>query len=250
MTTYLIASANAAYANRITAWLDYATAHAPEDWRIVLACVEMGNWQHALANEYPSVTFISVTRVALPFIPPLDHLQAGGFLDAIPHLADDDLILFTDGDAYLQRAPTPDEAEWFADWPADAIGLGYNDGPQDTLGTEAARLRPTGDPADLGFDLGLPVFNLGVIVARAAAYRRWLACYVPIEADVRRMFNHHAAQQWGLCAALPATGLRTIVVPATIHAHGHYPLPFGQTLGRAQGRITVDGTVALFRHHL
>lgn len=250
---HLIASANAHYANRITAWLDAACEYA-QGWRVMLACVgakAVGDieWSDALAADYPDAKFPIFMRQDLPFHPPLDHLQAGLFLR--PSLFnDDDLIIFTDGDAYLQRPPTAAEQQMLANWPAGVIGLAYNAGPDDTLATEAARLKPRADVAEAGFDLSLPVYNLGVIVARAGDYRRWLAAYVPIQPRVAALFDHHAHQQWGLCAAIPDAGLTVSVLPATLHSHGHYPPPPGVTLGRERGRITANGEIVLFRHHL
>lgn len=251
MTIHLIASANAHYANRITAWLDAACAYA-DGWRTELACVlgatESLDWVQGLRESYPGVVLARITREALPFVPPLDHLQAGSFISTV--FDDDDLIIFTDGDAYLQRPPTAAEQQMLANWPAGVIGLAYNAGPDDTLATEAARLKPRTDVAEAGFDLSLPIYNLGVIVARAGDYRRWLAAYVPIQPRVAALFDHHAHQQWGLCAAIPDAGLRVSVLPATLHTHGHYPPPPGVTLGRERGRITANGEIVLFRHHL
>lgn len=251
MTIHLIASANAHYANRITAWLDAACEYA-QGWRVELACVagtnESFDWIQALRTSYPDVTLARLTREALPFVPPLDHLQAGGFLSAA--FDDNDLIIFTDGDAYMQRVPTAQEQAMLASWPLGTIGLAYNAGPDDTLATEAARLKPRTDVAEAGFDLRLPIYNLGVIIARAGDYRRWLAAYVPIQPRVVGLFDHHAHQQWGLCAAISDAGLRVSVVPATLHTHGHYPPPPGVTLGRERGRITANGETVLFRHHL
>lgn len=249
---FLTASANAHYANRITAWLDAATTYAPRDWRARLACVTDGGeepWVADARRDYPGALVHIVDRARLPFQPPLDHLQAGGFLDpAIDR--DDDLIIFTDGDAYLQRPPTEAERTTLAAWPQGVVGLGYNDGPHDTLATEAARLVPQGEAHDRGFDLRLPIYNLGVIVCRVASYRRWLSAYEAIRPRTAGLFKHHAAQQWGLCAALPEAGLRVEPLPEVFHAHGHYPPQPGVVRGRERGRITINGEVALFRHHL
>lgn len=252
MTIHLIASSNLAYANRITGWLDAATAYGPPDLAVTLAAVvEDGGepWADALARDYPGARVLPVGRGALAFAPPLDHLQAGGFLPAL-RPADDDVIVFTDGDAYLQRPLTADERGMLADWPADVVGLAYNAGPDDTLATEGQRLRPQADPADRGFDTALPVYNLGVIVCRAAAYRRWHDAYATLRPRLEGLFKHHAHQQWGLCAALPAAGLRAAVLPPSVHIHGHYPPPPGVSVARERGRVTANGAVVLFRHYL
>lgn len=249
MTIHLVASSNADYANRITAWLDAACEYAGE-WRITLACVEAErgetSWAYGVTDPYPNAAMLTYVREFLPFQPPLDHLQAGLFLSARERFQDSDLIIFTDGDAYLQRPPTEAEQAMLASWPQGTIGLSYNDGPADTLGTEAPRLKPRADLSD--FDLTLPIYNLGVIVARAGTYRRWLASYAAIQPRMASLFDHHASQQWGLCAALD--GLSVRVLPATFHAHGHYPPAPGITLDRSRGRITANGEVVLFRHHL
>ena len=153
-------------------------------------------------------------------------------------------------DAYLQRPLTADERGMLADWPADVVGLAYNAGPDDTLATEGQRLRSQADPTARGFDTALPVFNLGVIVCRAAAYRRWHDAYASLLPRLEGLFRHHAHQQWGLCAALPAAGLRAAVPPPSVHIHGHYPPPPGVSVARERGRVTANGAVVLFRHYL
>lgn len=244
---HLIASSNFAYANRITAWLDAADAYGA-GLRVTLACVEPGDWSAALAADYPRLHILGVERAALAFPPPLDHLQAGGFLAALG-AAPDDTIVFTDGDAYLQRPLADEEVAALEGWSYGTLGLSYNAGPGDCLASEAARLRPIGDAyLSAGFDLGLPLYNLGVIVARARDYARWHEAYREIRPRVEPLFRHHAAQQWGLCAAIPAAGLSVTVLPYSFHLHGHYPAPDGT--GRDRGRVTWRGHTVAFRHYI
>lgn len=249
MTIHLLASSNLAYANRITAWLDAVEAHAAPAMRPTLICVgPTWDWVDGLLREYRGVGFVRLDRADCATPVPLDHVQSGDFLQALP-VADDDVVVFTDGDAYLQRPLTADEAGWLADWPRGTVGLAYNAGPGDTLASEAARLRPRGEAyLSAGFDLAAPVYNLGVMVARGADWRRWHAAYAAIHPRVAPLFDHHAHQQWGLCAALAPAGLTAQVLPYTMHLHGHYPAPSG--VGRERGRVTFDGQVVAFRHYL
>lgn len=249
MTIHLLASSNAAYANRITAWLDAAETYAAPHLRPTLVCVGPGwEWVDGLLRDYRGVWFARLDRAQCATPVPLDHVQSGDFLHVL-EAPDDDVVVFTDGDAYLQRPLTADEAGWLADWPAGTVGVSWNAGPGDTLASEAARLRPVGDAyLAAGFDLGLPVYNLGVMVARVADWRRWHAAYAALFPRVAPLFDHHARQQWGLCAAIPAAGLTPTVLPYTTHLHGHYPTPEG--VGRERGRVTYQGQVVAFRHYL
>lgn len=264
---HLLASANHAYAERIRGWLDHATAHAGEHITVGLCCVvgrdEPLDWVERLEQDYPNAAMMVIAREQLSFQPPLDHLQAGGFLPLKRGIADTDLIIFTDGDALLQRPFTDEEMTKLKEWPARTVGLSYNAGPDDTLGAEATRLGTAHLPQDekeaarkrvltdalaRGFDLDLPVYNLGVIVCRAKDYQLWHAAYINQLPCLQGLFTHHAHQQWGLCAALKGAGLKVEVLPYSFHLHGHYPTPEGT--GREKGRITYGGQPVAFRHHL
>jgi hypothetical protein len=259
MTIHLVASANHAYADRIVGWLDHATTYGT-GVRITLAAVQDGDgaWMGPLRADYPAAHIVAYIRDELAYQPPLDHLQAGGFL-GWGDFADSDTIIFTDGDALLQRPFTPDELGWLEDWPEGVIGASYNAGPDDTLGAEATRLGTAHLPVEekeqaraellraleaRGFDLSMPVYNLGVIVAKVSTYKEWYRRYLESLPRFADLFTHHAHQQWGLCAAAPGVS----VLPYTFHLHGHYPAPDGAA--RSRGRITYRGDVVAFRHHL
>lgn len=264
---HLLASANHAYAERIRGWLDHATTYANEGISVGLCCVvgqgESIEWVERLEQDYPNAAMLLIAREQLAFLPPLDHLQAGGFLALKKGIADKDTVIFTDGDALLQRAFTDEEMAKLGNWPARTVGLSYNAGPDDTLGAEATRLGTAHLPQEekeearkkvltealaRGLNLDLPVYNLGVIVCRAGDYRRWYDMYIKKQLQLHNLFTHHAHQQWGLCAVLPDTELSVSILPYSFHLHGHYPTPEGT--GRSKGRITYQDNVVAFRHHL
>lgn len=264
---HLLASANHAYAERIRGWLDHATTYANKEISVELCCVvgrgESIEWVEKLEQDYPNAAMLLIAREQLDFLPPLDHLQAGGFLTLKKGIADNDTVIFTDGDAFLQRPFTDEEMARLQAWPARTAGLSYNAGPDDTLGSEGTRLGTAHLPNEekeggrkkvlteaigRGFDLDLPVYNLGVIVCLAGNYRQWYTVYNWGLSKLQGLFTHHAHQQWGLCAALKGAGLKVEVLPYSFHLHGHYPTPEGT--GRSKGRIAYQGGVVAFRHHL
>jgi hypothetical protein len=241
MTIYVACSANEPYIPRIRPYLESLERHlkgAPIT-PVLVAVDTAPRW------ELP-VMCVSQDTAALPYAPPLSHLQAGGFLDALPG-GDDDVIVFTDGDIVMQRPPTAVEVAWLKDWPADAVGLGYNSGPGETLMDEAQRLGPR---AELHANVALaPCYNTGVVVARRAMWRRWFKATAAIWPMVEPAFHHYAKQQWAMCMSRAMLDLPVVLLPQTIHTHGCYALPHGCHMDEG-GRLCYLGTPVLFRHHI
>lgn len=174
-------------------------------------------------------------------------VQGGSFLDALP-LDDDDVIIFTDGgDVKMQRPLDSQERRLLNELDGDTVLVALNDGPKDTLGTEAARLEATG-PIPKKFDLRLRCYNTGVIVATVGAYRRLYERYRECWDEVESLFGHYARQQWLISWILGTDKrLRAQRLHNTFHAHGHH----GRQGCRIRDGIAVwRGRRVLFRHKL
>lgn len=177
-------------------------------------------------------------------------LQHGAFERFTPGHAGD-LLLYTDGDIRLQRSPNDAEAALIAQLPDDEVLVGYNSSPYETLALEATRLHPRFDPATV-FDGRLlaqgSCWNIGVIGARRATWRKIHARYMELWPTATRLFAHRARQQWLVCYVIEELGLLPRPLPYTFHMHGCYPLPVGGEV--RDGLATYEGRPVLFRHHI
>ncbi len=245
MNILLVTAANRAYMERITPYLHTIAQHGRTFDRRVLITV---GCQVTMPEELDSIE-----AIPLPAAQAVGHagnqcVQQGCFLDVLS-AADDDVIVFTDGDVCMQREPCESELAWMRAIPADTIALAWNAGPHDTLADEATRIGLT--PA--GRRLFAPllhraVYNVGVVVCRAATYRAIYARYMELWDAVSPHTSHYAANQFLLCACVAELGLLVWEMHPTMHAHGCFGLP-AWAEETDDGGLIVDGVPVLFRHH-
>ena len=176
--------------------------------------------------------------------------QHGAWLQAVDG-PEDEVCIFTDGDIILQRAFTDSEMDWLANWPADAVGMGYNSGPAETLAVEAGRLFPRVTLEALAAvfgDLSRPCYNIAVFIARRATFRRIYEQYKRGWLTVTDAFGHPARQQWLVVHSVHTLGLPVIVTPYSFHANGHYGIPPG--CNYRDGQLYWNDELVAFRHKL
>lgn len=197
----------------------------------------------------------------IPLYLPMDRAQGmagipctqhGAFLHALKP-RDDDIIVFTDsGDVIMQRDFSELEKLELETLSPNTVMVGFNDGPHDTLGAEATRLGATVPLEEIAqlFDLSLPVFNTGVVVASGHAYRILYEKYMEIWDKVDPLFRHYAKMQWAMSHVLDTEpGLDVEWLPYSFHTHGCYPLP--DTITRDDNWVIYEkGERVLFKHHL
>ena len=190
-------------------------------------------------------------------------LQAGEFLKRLRPLEDRDIIIFTDADMVMQRPFERREIEEFVFCTEpDTVWLAVNGEPGDTLRHEAELLEP--DVEDWIVDKlfpgwrEIPVWNCGVIVARAATYARLRDMALALMPAAETCFRHYAVIQWVICYCV-GRWLKHALLPRTIHAHGHFGLPkdcgwdeTGDVIVRSAecGVRSEEGVKAVFRHAL
>jgi hypothetical protein len=178
-------------------------------------------------------------------------IQHGNFLPYLPGDGDDDVIIVTDGDVRMQRPISDTERGWLEAWPEGLIGIGPNNGPDDTLSSEAARIRPLLPIATLAHrfypDPERPPLcgNAGVLVARRSTWWAFWAAYLRLWLRTAPEFAHIAVQQWTINLTIERHFSRA-VLPLSFHSHGHY----GNWMG-VEGWgdvVTLEGSPVLFNH--
>lgn len=175
-------------------------------------------------------------------------IQQGCFLDVLG--ADDsDVIVFTDGDIRMQRPPGADELAWMRAIPQWTVAVGWNAGPNDTLHDEASRIALDGEGRNLFRSWPhRKVYNVGVIVCRAATYRAVYDRYMAHWPTYSPHTPHYAANQFLMCVVIAQLGLRVWEMPQSVHTHGCFGLPAGVD-EEEDGTLWADGVKVLFRHH-
>lgn len=180
-------------------------------------------------------------------------IQHGSWLPYLP-VAENAVIICTDGDIRMQRTFTDAELDCLQNWQDGDVGIGPNAHPGDTLNDEAGRIKhliPIEDLARRFYPSGSindPPFcgNAGCIVAtRRTWIDLWLA-YLALWMETAQLFAHIAVQQWTINLAI-ARGFNRIVLPGSFHTHGHYGVPAGAD-GWGTEQATFHGETVLFAH--
>jgi hypothetical protein len=218
-----------------------------------IAVVAVHFYPTSLKPHFPGVHWFSVHKTRpLAVDPEFPCLAYGDFLTAsLLQRIGYGTLLLVDADARFQRWLTPEEEQRFLAYSSTTCGVGYNDGPQDTLALEAARLVPNVPPElleDRYPHAGQPVFNTGVLIGKApffVALRRHYQQHWPL---FRGLFSHRSKNQW-LLSWLLHQHFQVDVLGYEIHSHGHYPLTSCHSLG-SQGQLLYHGEPVLVRHHV
>jgi hypothetical protein len=244
MSLILITAANRPYMERIAPYLGTIQEYGAGFDRKVLISV-------GCVVEMPEA-LSSIAPIPLPAHLARGHtgnwcIQQGCFLDVLD-CADDDVLVFTDGDIRMQRGPSEAELSWLSSIPPDTIALAWNGGPGDMLANEAARIELDDEGAAMFAGvMHRNVYNVGVIVCRAGTYRQIYERYMQIWPTFAPHTAHYARNQFLMCAAIHELGLLVWEMHPTMHTHGCFGLP-GWARDEA-GVLTVQGVPVLFKHH-
>lgn len=245
MNLILATASDRAYMERITPYLHTIQAHGAAFDRRALITV-------GCRAEMPA-ELAAIEAIPLPAERALGHtgiwcVQQGCFLEVLG-AADDDVIIFTDGDVALQRGPSDAELAWMRALPSHTVAVGWNSGPDDTLSDEAQRVQLAAEGRALfGSLLHRKIYNCGVVIMRAATYRLLYAHYLDHWPAYAPHTRHYAATQLLLCACIHQLGMHVWELPQTVHTHGCFGLSAGVEEDGA-GRLFVGGELVLFRHH-
>jgi len=241
--------ATANYLARALPWIERVDRHSVG--HNFFLCVDFDPPEE-LALRYPNVRFVRFDMASDRAPNPNFCLQHGSFLDAAG-AEQDDVVVFTDGDAFLQRPFTEAEIAWLGGVPRDVVALQWNAGLADNLFFEAQRIDPRTpleemDEVTLRVWEALPCYNTGVFVARGGTYRRVYAEYCRRHDAIVAAFGHYARQQWLLSYVVGVCGFSVWRLPVSFHAHGHYGMPEG--CREEDGMILFRDEPVAFRHML
>lgn len=180
-----------------------------------------------------------------------ESAQHGSFLQVL-NGDPGDVIIFTDGDMIMQRALSDDELNWLYNFPAGTFSAGLNSGSHETLMVQATMINPRVNLAVLGTRFGDLLnramgWNIGVLVARRAAYWDMYRDYVRLWPEICGYFGHAARQQW-LVNLLIAQNYKVQRMDYSFHANGHFGIPPGVEM--RNGEAWYNGRLSVFRHKL
>ena len=238
----LITACNEGYYRRMSPYLDSLRRHLD----IPAMLVTVG-----FDAEYCAINHTHMTRQQNAGAPyETESPQHGAFLQVV-NGPDDETLIFTDGDIVLQRPLTQAEYTYLENLD-NAVTCGWNSGPTETLQIEAARLYPRVTPLELlgrmGETVNAPCYNIGVVAAKRATWRRIYDAYMPLWKVVTDAFGHPARQQWLVNYVIHKLSIPVRLMPYSLHANGHYGIPPGVTI--EQGLAYYQGELVAFRHKL
>lgn len=205
------------------------------------------------------VHYVTVSSEDFKARSPINCLQHGDFLHALPSVEGDPTIVFTDCDIICQRPLDPMEQHMLEWWPEHAVGVQWNNGEGDSLLHEALRLGPKHQLDHVlscfqwvRHPMYMPAFNTGVIVARKSTYQRFYESYCQAWPIVEQLFSHYAKQQWLLCYLFTSLGLTADILSESFHTHGCFsmvrPNPKRFSVG-IDKQLRVNEDVVLLRHN-
>lgn len=239
----IITASNERYFSRIRPYLDSLVTHS----QIPAALVCVGS-SFMPACPVDAVLLPRHQNNGAPM--ETESPQHGAWLRVVPG-EPDDIVIFTDGDILVQRPFMQAEIDWLSDI-GEAVALGYNSGPAETLWTEAQRLFPRVTLNQLKYHMGavdtIPCYNIGVIAAKRSTFQAIYDEYMPRWELISEAFGHAARQQWLVCWTIARLAIETRITSYSLHANGHYGIPPG--CHYIDGMLYHEDTPVLFRHKL
>ncbi len=246
---YFGSGANVNYIVKALPWLCTVNEFSP--FHNFFVCVDT-NPIPELVAALPRISFIPMSIRQDQAPAPNFCLQHGSFLDpsAIPN---DAIVIYTDGDLAMQRPPMAEETARLEALDDGEAMLGWNRDDRDTLLWASELQQPTLPLGELdrrfGNRLGkMPVYNTGVLIARASTYRCLYRLYVANYSRIDGLFKHYAKQQWLLCFLLDTEGFKVTPLDWDMHAHGHLGLPPDMQV--RENKVTYRGKPVWLRHKL
>ncbi len=179
-----------------------------------------------------------------PYQTPGVLYQDGRFLDAVPDVSGDDLVVLADADGVFQRDFSYAELETLADL-TDGVALGYNVRSGQQGEEEYQRLGPRRGLEEAATALNLPasllcgawIYNTGFMAARARTWhrirRQFAETFLRIQPPGSEitsggigasLFRLPAWPQYFLCVLLALHGCAVTELDYSVHSHGHCPL--------------------------
>lgn len=229
------------YLPHIQRYLDSMRLNSNFDINVL---VLMGD-QPELVDLGPGISLAFLNRDDIRALNVNKCVQHGEFLESkfFEKFEDSDIICFTDGDIYLQRAMNTFELDIIRNLKDGDVWVGYNDGPEDTLEAEFYRLSPTGLRHITDFEQ-LKCYNTGVVCANKKTWQDLKNRYIEQFSKVDEMFRHYAKQQWLISYILK--DFNVVEMDYSTHSHNFYGVKPGMVVH--EGVLYHNETPTLFRH--
>ncbi len=189
-----------------------------------------------------------------PYQCPGTLYQDGRFLDAVPDVRDDEVVVLADADGVFQRDFNRAELDTLADI-GDGVALGYNMRPGQQGEEEYRELRPLQSLEQAAQTLGIApdvmrrawVYNTGFMAARAATWQRLRYLFAEtFSGHGPDLFCLHSWPQYFLCLLFSLHGIPVTELGFETHSHGHFPLTQLHCIDKRQ--LWYDGRRVLFTH--
>ena len=253
MTIRLSSGISENYLSRAAGYLESVKRHFPDDGPVRPTMFAVDYAQHV--RDLLGVPCVPLTREQMKIIFPKFMCQSGLFTDFAPaDWQDDDVVIFTDADAYFQRPFIAEElASFAAVKPGEFLGDYNCPNHWQSLRSEAADLFPKCsmeaiDNAFPGMEK-IETVNWGFIVARLDSWRelnrRTIASWPRVDA----CFGNPARVQMVCIWEASQPGLSIGRLPVGCHAHGHRGVQTGLTKA-ADGIWRLHGETVAFAHAL
>lgn len=251
MNIYLSSGISSNYLPRATGYLESVKKHFPADGpvRPLMFAVDYA----AHVRDLLGVPCVPICENQIRLQLPKKMLQNGLFTDFAPSdWKDDDVVIFTDADAYFQRPFTEAEIAAFAAVkPGEFLGDYNCPNHWQSLLSEAADLFPKCSMAAIenafpGMEK-LETKNWGFIVARLDSWRelnrRTIASWPRVDAS----FGNPARVQLACIWEASQPGLSIGRLPVGIHLQAHHGIQKGAEKG-SDGLWRLNGEVCAFAH--
>jgi hypothetical protein len=182
--------------------------------------------------------------------------QEGKFLDAMPDLRPNDVVILADADAIIQRDLSEGETEFF-EAIGDAIAIGYNIRPGQDGETELGLLRPK-FPLDWtasAFRVSVhsltkaKVYNWGLVAAKVSTWLRLRALYdaSTLGINPQDFFKNPTWLQYILCVLAHHHGISIVEIGYHLHSHQHFGFEQEHTI--KDGKLRYKDREVFFVHN-
>lgn len=236
-------------------YFDSLKKHA-SDLKCFVICVDF-EVKERCREKWPSIDFLTLNSSTLKTVKegwPENRekficLESGEFLDLMP-FEEDDIIIFTDTDMYMQRAISDVEKNSMMSFDDQTIGMFYDELPVAGLAPEDDSepiLEAPSEKIREAFDGDLKSMarlNSGVVIAKAACWEKIREYYLGYFDRVTDIIKHHSAGQWML-NWISYRFLTPHILSPLIH-NGHWL--FGTESYYDGNYLKVDGEIVLLAH--
>ena len=175
--------------------------------------------------------------------------QHGAFIRHWPELCEDDIVMFTDCDAVLQRPFTPAELALMTVSAGEFAAAVNQVDENTTLEFEASLLVETIPYEALDAEFpgwrSMVVRNAGFLVGRVGDWEKLHELVRAAWPKVEELLPHRSSIQWLICYIIHKH-FKMKTLPRTIHANGHSGLEGAYK--NESGQWCIDDTVIAFAH--